>query len=82
MRCRGRLERRLCGRRGCSSNDWCGHRHDLQRAVDANLTILLPHIPTDPRGHLLKTKSYADLDAPVKDWTGNDKFAEIKAATA
>ena len=29
---------------------------------------------------MIKAKGYADLDALVKDWTGSDEFAAIKAA--
>ncbi|KAF8256780.1 hypothetical protein EI94DRAFT_1774852 [Lactarius quietus] len=32
------------------------------------------------RSAVIKAKSYADLDALVKDWTGSDEFAAIKAA--
>jgi len=34
------------------------------------------------RNAIVKAKGYADLDAllVVRDWTGNDKFAAIKAA--
>ncbi|KAF8257125.1 hypothetical protein EI94DRAFT_1760534 [Lactarius quietus] len=32
------------------------------------------------RSAVIKAKSYADLDALVKDWAGSDEFAAIKAA--